>query len=799
MLTNSIRLSLRGLRRSRGYTLIVTASLAASLALATSVIAVVNAYVASALPYPNPQRLYHVMYAPPGPQEPANMSAIDWKQLSDVVEQPIIASGETYYLGDGGPAQTARGLRVSLGFIAGLGVRAEFGRMLVADDYTSSQQPVVIGQSLWRERFGSDPNIVGRELRVDVESRPGARESFRIVGVLPASFWFGRDSREKVDMLVPLTTRARAYVIRLRDGVAPIDAERRLTAVAREIGSAFPANWPGVTLESMHERYTGGMRATLRTVTVAAALVLLITCTNVAVLTMLRAMNRQREMAVRLALGAGRAQLLGMFFVEVAIVCGSALLLGVVASAALMRVLSPIISAQLGKPAPGGPQGIGIDPTVIGIALAIGVTVAVMLAVVSMIAPTTHRIPDMLRRSGRATTDAPATRRLRAAFVTLEIAGSLALLVGGSLMIRSAIGMLTDDLGFRAEGLLRTRIVLRGGAYRDQPSYERFYETLTARLSELSASPPAFASWPPFSGPPPDRIAREDSLGAETGAPVIRVSPGFFSTLEIGLVEGREFTPSDRSTAEPVAVISQTLARRLWPGASPVGQRLRITQATGRGPVAGPWRRIVGVVRDVKQTYDDANRADVYLPYAQAELGRYGSFYLRTNRPATTAAVSMRKTLASIDPFGIVNDPRPVVDENVQLSRARFMTSMLAGFAAFSLLVALVGVYGVVAYAVQQREREVAIRIALGATARSVVGLFISDGGRMILGGLVVGSAAAIVVGRLIQNQLIGVAPLDWRSYALAYVVMIMAGVAAVWWPARRAGRVAPVQVLNDV
>jgi predicted permease len=695
----------------------------------------------------------------------------------------------------------ARGLRVSLGFIAGLGARAELGRMLVADDYTSSTQPpVVIGQALWRERFASDPNVIGRELRVDVESRAGARESFRIVGVLPASFWFGRDSREKIDMLVPLTTAARSYMIRLRDGVAPAEAERRLTAAAREIGSAFPANWPGVKLESVHARYTSGMRATLRAVMYAAALVLLITCTNVAVLTMLRAVNRQREMAVRLALGAGRRELLAMFLVEGGIVGGGALLLGVFASMALLRVLSPVISAQLGKPAPGGPQGIGVDSAVIAAAIAIGIVMTMMLAAVSMIAPSVKRIPDMLCRTGRATTDAPATRRLRAAFVTLEIAGSLALLVGGALMVRSAMGMLSSDLGFRAEGLLRTRIVLRGGAYPDAASYERFYETLTARLSELSPSAPAFSSSPPYGEPPAQPIAREDSPSAETGAPVIAVSPGFFSTLGIGVADGREFSAGDRSTAEPVAVVSRTLARRLWPGASPVGQRIHMTRMTGRGPVVGPWRRVVGVVGDVKQTYDDDNLANAYIPYAQGEfLGRYGSFYLRTDRSPAAAAASMRQVLASIDPLGIVNDPRPVIEENVQLSRARFMTSMLAGFATFALLVALLGVYGVVAYAVQQREREVAIRIALGATARSVVRLFVSEGGRMIVGGLALGSAAAVGVGRLIQSQLIGVAPLDAAAFAIAYGLVIAAGIGAVWWPARRAASVAPMQVLNDV
>jgi ABC-type antimicrobial peptide transport system permease subunit len=271
-----------------------------------------------------------------------------------------------------------------------------------------------------------------------------------------------------------------------------------------------------------------------------------------------------------------------------------------------------------------------------------------------------------------------------------------------------------------------------------------------------------------------------------------------FTTLAIPVTEGREFTLADRSAAEPVAIVSQTFARRLWPGLSPIGQRLRITQASGRGPVAGPWLRVVGVVRDVKQSYDDVNQADVYVPYAQGELGRYGSVYLRTDRPPATVAASMRKILASIDPLGIVNDPRPVVEENVQLSRARFMTSMLAGFAAFALLIALLGVYGVIAYAVQQREREVAIRIALGATPRSVTGLFVTDGGRMILGGLVLGSAAAVAVGRMIQHQLVGVAAFDLRAFALAYVVMILAGVGAVWFPSRKAGHVDPMRVLSE-
>lgn len=798
MLRDLLRVSLRGLRRSPGYAAIVISSLAAGFALTAMVFVVVNAYVVGALPYADAPRLYHVMYAPPGPQEPRGMADMPWAKLNDVVEYAVTASGDTYYLTGDGPAQSIRGLHVSQGFIAGLGVRASLGRTLVATDFdASAETPALIGQSLWRDRFGGDSTIIGRRIAADAESRTGAREAFRVVGVLPPGFWFGRDSRDRIDLVAPLLTPARTYMVRLRTGITSAMAEQRLTAAARTVGSAFPRDWPGVRLEGVHDRYVSGLRATLLSVIVAAAIVLFVTWANVAALTLLRTIRRERELAIRVALGATGAWIFTAVFVDVAIVCVGATVAGLAAASLALRASAPAIAAQLGKPSPAGPQVIAIGPAALAGAVGLALLVALALAALAVFPRRTRRVGDALRGSGRAVTDAPAARRLRGMFVSLEIAGAFALLVGGTLMVKSVAGMFSTRLGYRIDGLVRTRIVLRAASYPDRESYERFYETLTTRLGPLSHLPAAFTSWPPFYEAPPQAVTTEDG-GSSASAMVTAVSPGYFTTLGIGVVDGRSFGTADRSSADAVAIVSRSLAQRLWPGANPLGRSLRVTESTGDGPVMRQARTVVGVVNDVRQSYTDSDLRDLYVPYAQSELGRFGTFYLATDRAPPLVARQIREVVSSIDPLAVANDPVPVSAENTSLARAKFMTSMLGGLAAFSLLVVLLGVYGVIAYAVQQREREVAIRVALGATGRSIQGLFVKDGVRMVAAGIAIGSVGAFAVGRTLEHQLIGVRPFDAFTFGLSVAVMVTTGLSAVWWPARRASTAPPMRVLND-
>jgi putative ABC transport system permease protein len=792
-LVRDVRFAARGLRRTPVFTLVATLSLALGLALTTSTVSVVNAYLIRSLPYPESDRLYHVRYAPPGPWEPSGMTALDWTSVTDVVEFPIAASGESFYLGDGGYTLSLRGMRVSRGFVEGLGVGVAAGRRLVEQDFAAGSEPVaLIGHALWRDRFGSDPGAIGRLVRGEAESRPGKPETFRVVGVLAPGFYYGRD-RTGVDLLVPHASPIRTYMVRLREGIPPAAAERRLTEAARRAAtSPIPKDWSGVQLESARERWLGGIRPVLFGITIAVSLVLVIVCANVAVLMLLRSMQRQKEVAVRLALGSGWRHIARMLLTETAIVCGLALGAGVAMTAWLLGSLSPLIETQLGRPAP-GVSGITIDTNVLAIVGSISLLVAVTLS----LAPLTswgRGLTNALQQDARVATEGRSMRRLRSGLIALEIAGSLVLLVGCGLMVRSVVKMVATDLGFNPGGLSASRIMLRARNYPDGAAYRSFHERFAGRVSDVTGSAVVFSSWPPFVAPP-EHLIEPDAGEAGVGAGAISVSAGYFSTFGIRITQGREFTTDEASAEAQVAVLSETLARRLWPTGGALGRRVRNVERTQGGSTAGPWRTVVGIAGDVRQTYDDVERSDFYMP--RTPDGRYGSFYVRTSRPAPLLFDQFQGAAAEIDRDAVINPPRLVVRDDQALAGTRFLTWMLAGFATIAAFLAMLGIYGVTAYAVQQRQKEVAIRVALGASHRALIGIFMREGAVLLGLGTAAGLVGGAATSRVLRNQVFGVQPFDASTYAVACALLLTAGFIAVFVAARGAAAANPVSALN--
>jgi putative ABC transport system permease protein len=796
-LVRDTRFALRALRRTPGFTVVTVVSLALGLAFTASITAVLNAYLIRSLPYPAADRLYHVMYAPPGPWEPRGMTALDWQSVDDVVEFALASSGDTFYLTEGGFTQPARALRVSAGFLEGLGVRAAIGRSLSRDDFGAGLERVVlIGHSVWRDRFGSDPDVVGRTFLAESESQKGPAEIFRIVGVLPADFYYGRDSRDKVDVLVPLTSRVRTYMVRLRQGVPVAAAERRITEAARGVASDIPLDWSGVHLESVHGRYVNRVRPVLLGVTIAVALVLMIVCANVAVLVVLRTMRRQKEVAVRVALGSARRHIARMLVVETALVCAAALAVGLWTTNLVLSVLAPLVETQLGRSAPGGTSTIAVDGPVVLAVGGVAVLIAFSLAFLPLLIPSQRRLAEALRRDDRTSTEGASMRRVRAALIALEVAGSLVLLVSCGLMIRSVWGMVRTDLGLKTEGLVRARIVLPARNYADAAAFSRFYEQFTGRLSILANSPVVFTNWPPFSETPKQAVQTEGGGGDGVPAGVLLVSDGYFAMLGVEIRHGRAFTSRDASAAEPVAVISETLAKRLWPQENAVGRRVRGVAPTPDGLRPGVWRTVVGVAADVRQTYGDTDLNDLYVPFLPD--GRFGSFYMRTDRPASSLMDNLRAVVGEIDPGAVIHEPRPVDSENGQLAGTKFVTSLLTGFAVMAGFLAILGIYGVTAYGVQQRKRELAIRMALGATRKAVVLLFLKEGALLLAGGIVIGVIGSNPVARALQSQVYGVRQFDPLTLGATCALLLSAGVLAIWWPASRASAQSPVFALKE-
>ncbi len=794
-IVRDLRFAARGLRRTPIFTLVTIASLVLGLALTAATVSVVNAYLIRSLPYPDSRQLYHVMYAPPGPWEPSGMTGLDWTSVNDVVQQPIAAAGEEVNIAAGGYASSIRVLRATRGFVDGLRVGVSLGRPLTGEDFSGrSERVALLGYALWRDRFGSDPNVIGQVIRGESDARPGVPQIFLVVGVLPPGFYFGRDSRAPVDLLAAEASPVRTYMVRLRPGVPPALAEQRLTEAARRAATGpIPGDWRGVTLESAHERYVGALRPIILGMTVAVILVLIIVCANVAVLMLLRATQRQREVAVRLALGCSRRDIARMLIAEASIIGVAALVSGLALTAFLLTSLSPLIEAQLGRPAPRA-GGIAIDTNVLAILGGIGVLIVLSISLAPMMS-WGRRLMQALRLDGRTASDGPSMRRLRQALIAFEVAGALLLLVGCGVMIRSVSQMISTDLGFDPNSLRASRVMLRMRNYSDAAAYTRFHAEYVKRVAEIAGTPMAYSSWPPYFVAPVVRV--ETDTGVATNAGGINVSPGYFSVFKIAVRQGREFTLDDTSSGAPVAVISETLAKRLWPSGHALGGRVRSIEPTPNGPTAGPWRTVVGIAGDVRQTYDDSEQADFYAP--RMPDGRYGSFYLRTDRQQAPLFADLRSAAASLDADAVINEPRFVGDADRTLAGTRFMTLLLTAFAGASAFLAMLGIYGVTAYAVQQRHKEVAIRVALGASPPAIVSIFLRDGALLLGAGTIAGLGGGVMLSRVLRHQLFGVQSFDPLTYAAATLLLLGAGFIAIWWPARRAGgRVDTVAALNQ-
>jgi putative ABC transport system permease protein len=794
---NDLKFAFRQLLKNRGFTVIAVSSLAVGLALTASTLAIINAYLLRSLPYPTAHRVYHLRYAPIGPYEPRGMSGIDWKSLEDVVADSITSSGVTFYLKDDVSMARARGLQVSPGFLRGLGVQAMIGRTFAEDEFASGAEGVaVIGHALWRDRFGSDPQVVGRQLRVTREDEQP--ETLRIVGVLPVGFWFGRDSSATVDVMTPLRTRMRTYMLRLREGVPVWFAEKRITDVAMSVGSDFRPDWTGVHLQSVHDRYVENIRPVLVSITIAVAVVLFLVCVNVALLMLLRAMRRQKEVAVRVALGAKPKHILRMLVAEAGLICGAAFAAGLVLTDMTLRLLVPMIEAQLGKPAPAAPSAIQIDSTVLLALGGVSLLIALSLALIPLLVPWRRRLADTLRSQGTTATDGPFMRRVRSSLIAFEVAGSFVLLVGCGLMIRSAVNLTNTDLGFNPEQVLRVGVRLPARPYTNAPALYRFFTAFTELLPQDTNSRVALmTAFPPFYPANTYRFEAAEARTDETPVGMLKVGAGYFHVYDVPLRQGREFMAADRLGTEPVAVISETLARRLWPDGSVVGRQLRTVEGDMPESPLGPWRTVVGVVGDIRQGYEDSDMRDLYLPFLQSP-SRFASVHVRTDRSLSFWEQSVRAATAELEPYAMIGTASTIVSEDRQRAGTRFLTSLLTGFAIFAAFLAVLGIYGVTGYAVQQREREIAVRVAVGASRSAIIRLFLKEGARVLAIGLGLGLLGAFGAMRILENQVYGVQPFDLATRVAACALMATAGLVAVWWPARRAAMRSPMLVLKE-
>jgi putative ABC transport system permease protein len=477
-----------------------------------------------------------------------------------------------------------------------------------------------------------------------------------------------------------------------------------------------------------------------------------------------------------------------MLVSESIILVGAATVIGGSLAWVAMRALAPMIEQQLGRRVPGGPSAISIDPGVLAMITALALVMVVLLSLAPFLATARQALFSTMRQGRPIGAEGSRGRGTRFTLITLEVAGSFGLLVGCGLMARTVARMLDVDLGLDPNNVVTAAMALREQSYPDTPSRLAFYDRLLPALrSGALTIPSPLASFEPRSVVDVDGNSARGSLRP--------VTADYFATLRTPIVAGRAFSGADRGSSQPVAIISETVARQLWPGGVALGKRIRME--TSPDDTARIVRTVVGIARDARQSASDQALADVYVPFLQVPP-RYAVVVGRTSEPLPAWTARLRRAVKTIDPAVTVSLPErlsDVVDD--QLGRPRFLASLFAAFGIFATALGVMGLYTVIAYAVKQREQEIALRTALGATPRSIIGLFAREGALMLLAGLLIGAFGAVGIGRLLEAQLFGVERLDATTLIAAALGLAAACVAACMLPARKASRIDPIVALK--
>jgi putative ABC transport system permease protein len=789
-LLSELRRSARTLAAAPGFTVAVLATLAAAVALETTTLSVVNAYLVRSLPYPAAERLYRIAWSAPGEPEPRNLEQADWRALSDVAEEQIAWDLDVFYMMGGEYPERVPGQWVTPGFMRAMGVRPAIGRAFRNEDFQpGAPQVAMISDALWRSRFGADPNVIGRRFSGYVSDRPQDPSTFVIVGVLPATFWH---VNPYTSLITPLRAQTYPYFLRLREGVTPALAEARLDALVRNTDPTFPAA-RRIRLESVHEAYTRSVRPLLGVVAAAVTLVMLIACANVTLLMVLRGMKRRGEIAVRVALGASGRQVARLLAGESLLLCSVGAAVGAAIAFVALRVLGPMIEQQVGRSVPGGSAALTVDGNV-GVAIAL--LVVLMTGATSVPTLIVTRMRGVFGSMAARATDGPAAARARALLISLQLAGTFGLLAGCALMVRTVRNLVDVPTGMTVDHIVDANVATREQAYATEAARVEFHERTLAALERTPGIDAVALSSPsPLLSYQPRQVIADGSR-AISRSPVRYVSPSWFSLLGVKVMDGRPFSASDRLGSEPVAMVSQSLARTLWPRQRAIGQRVRMYDQAGQDSTL-VIRTVVGVVADVRQSATDSVLADAYVPLLQVP-SRFAAIVALPTVPSTDLTATVRRVVRTIDPEATVSPARALsasIDD--QMRRPRFLASLFAAFGFFAFAIGVLGVYAVTAYGVRQREREIAVRIAVGADRNSVVRMFLRQAGVQLAFGLVLGIFAASAVARVLASQLFGTAATEPATFALVGGLLGLASAVAVAWPAWRAGSVNPTTSLR--
>jgi len=812
-LLQDIRYGFRMLWKSPGFTFVALLTLALGIGANTAIFSVVNATLLRPLPYEDPGRIVLVWGTNPrgyGWRGKTGFSAPnfqDYKAQNKVFEKMgafIGSSGFTLTGTDA--AEHVKSGNVTSDFFKVLKVQPILGRSLIPEDeQVGRDHVVVLSHRLWQRRFGADQNIVGQTIELDAKP-------YTVVGVLPPGFEFSiPDFFAQKDLWVPAILpddqRSHNYInvlARLKPGITLRMAQADLDAITARLTTEYSHDMSGfgTRLVPLHEQIVGDIRPVLLILFGAVGFVLLISCANVANLQLARASTRQKEIAVRAAMGASRIRLARQLLTESMLLAVTGGALGVLIGSWGIKLLTVLQPASLLPVA-----NITIDFTVLGYSLVLSVITGILFGFAPALQSKPNRLSETLKEGGRTSAAGNSGRRIRGLLTISEIALSLVLLIGAGLLIRSFVGLLMVDPGFETKNILTVPMNLPEYAYPETTKQAEFYRELMERIRAL----PGVTAVGATSDLPPTKSTHSSSFSIEGHPPMEpsneassvqnhMATPDYFRAMGIPLVAGRAFSEADNSSAPAVAMINQMFARRFFPNENPIGQRLRFDSKK----TPNPWITIVGVVGDVRGFgLEKQPSSEIYLAYQQPTVWgfnplSYLNLVVRTAGDPNIAAASV---------LGAIHES----DKNLPLPRAQTMETILAAsiaarrfnmvllglFAGIATILSAVGIYGMLSYSVAQRTREIGIRMALGARRVDVMKLVLRNGMILALSGVVIGLGGAFALTRLMTTLLFGVTPTDAVTYTIVSVSLLAVALLACLVPARRATKVDPLVALR--
>ena len=803
-----LRYALRVLLKNPGFTLVAVLTLALGIGANTAIFSVVNTVLLKPLPYPNPDSLVKVWTHFTGiglPNDQNWFSAPEFRDLSQQnrsFSDASVVNPSTFNLGLSGNPQSVNGANVSPSLFTILGVSPRLGRTFTLEEAQQGRDRVVVlGFSLWQRAFASDPQIVGKDIIVD-------GRSCNVIGVMPQGFDYPSPSELWVPQVfaaadfAPDSRGNHGYEVlaRIKPGVSLPQARRDMEAVSKSIidqNRAYPYERFGfaLMLRPLLEETVGDVKTSLWILMGAVGFVLLLVCANVAGLLLVRSTARQKEIAVRVALGAGIRRITRQLLTESLLLSLLGGFLGLLLTPLLLRVIVTLSTTALPRVV-----STGIDVGALLFTFAVAVGTGILFGLAPALEASRGVQYQILKEGGRSGTEGRASHRLRRFFVSAEAALAVLLLAGSGLLLRSFVKLLDVDPGFRAAGVLTAQIALPTAKYAKPEQARAFFDELISRVQQLPGVQAAGAvSILPLSGTGNSGTTTVDSraVAPQDASPEADwrvVTPGFFQAMGVSLISGRYFDARDSDTAAPVAIIDETMARTYWPNEDPIGKRIK------RGGMEStmPWMTIVGVVRHVRyRTLEARSRIQLYWPEAQRPTNFMG-LAIRTAADPMSLAPAVQKTVLEIDPQQPVD--RVLTMEQVMadsLARRRLTLTLLAAFAGGAILLAALGIYGVTAYMVTQRQQEIGLRMALGASRTDVLGLVVGQGMSLMLAGLGAGLVLSLGLTWVLGSLLFSVRPYDPMSLAAAAGALALVALIACSLPAWRATRVDPLVALR--